>query len=217
MEHGSLSPHLLRMVGVVGSRVSFEEGHELLQELAGLSLPTKHIEREAERLGQQIAQDERSVRSADSDEGLPPTLYLGLDRTGIPMRRAELVGRHGKQQDGSSKTREVKLVTIWSAEGRDEEGVPVRDEGSVSYSAGIESAATRDTDKELSDFYKRVAREAARRRFDRASRRAVIGDGAPWIWSIATECTSGCQRSPRSSRERRRTKLIAGRTSAASS
>ena len=65
VEHGSLSPHLLRMVGVVGSRVSFEEGHELLEELAGLSLPTKQIEREAERLGQQIAEDERGLRSAD--------------------------------------------------------------------------------------------------------------------------------------------------------
>ena len=38
--------------------------------------------------------------------------------------------RPGKQPDGSSKTREVKLVTIWSAEGRDKEGTPVRDAGS---------------------------------------------------------------------------------------
>jgi len=175
------------MVGVVGSRVSFEEGHELLQELAGLSLPTKQIEREAEYLGRQIAEEEQSVCGAESDEPLPQTLYLAMDGTGIPMRRTELVGRQGKQEDGSSKTREVKLVTIWSAEGRDEDGVPVRDEGSVSYSGGIESAATRDTDKELSAFYKRVAREAARRRFDQAPRRAVLGDGGAWIWNIATE------------------------------
>jgi hypothetical protein len=175
------------MVGVVGSRVSFEEGADLLWELAGVSLPTSQVQREAQRLGRQIAQDERCFTSPDSEERLPATLYLGLDGTGIPMRRAELVGRPGKQEDGSSKTREVKLVTVWSAEGRDEEGLPVRDQGSVSYSAGIESAATRDTDKELPDFCKRVGREAARRRFDLAPRRAVIGDGAPWIWNIATE------------------------------
>jgi hypothetical protein len=81
------------------------------------------------------------------------------------MRTSELVDRSGKQEDGSAKTREVKLATVWSAEGRDEEGMPVRDEGSVTYSAAIESAASRDTDKELSEFAQRVERETQRRRF----------------------------------------------------
>ena len=64
----------------------------------------------------------------------------------VPVRKEELVDRPGKQPDGSSKTREVKLVTIWSAEGRDKKGTPVRDLGSTSYSAAIESAAHKDTD-----------------------------------------------------------------------
>ena len=80
----------------------------------------------------EIASDEKTiVESPQPEEALPPTLYLGMDGTGIPMRKAELQGRAGKQEDGSSKTRKIKLVTIWSAEGRDEDGVPVRDEGSV--------------------------------------------------------------------------------------
>jgi hypothetical protein len=112
---------------------------------------------------------------------------LGLDGTGIPMRTAELAGRPGKQADGSAKTREVKLCTVWSAEGRDEENVPVRDPGSVSYSAAIESAATRDTADTGSAFAQRVEREACRRGFDRATRQAVLGDGAPWIWNLAGE------------------------------
>jgi hypothetical protein len=37
------------------------------------------------------------------------------------------------------------LVTVWTAESRDKDGVPVRDEGSVSYPASIESAAEADT------------------------------------------------------------------------
>ena len=187
VEDGYLSPYVLRMVGIVGARVSFEEGHDLLQELAGIDVPTKEIEREAERLGGQIVEDERRVAEPDSNRELPATLYMGLDGTGVPMRASELAGRCGKQEDGSSKSREVKLVTVWSAEGRDEEGVPVRDEDSVTYSAAIESAATRDTDKELSEFAKRVGREAARRRFEQARRRAILGDGAPWIWNIAVE------------------------------
>jgi hypothetical protein len=114
-----------------------------------------------------------------------------MDGTGVPMRASELKGRSGKQPDGSSKTREVKLVTVWSAEGRDEHGVPVRDPGSVSYSAALESAETRDTDRTLSEFAQRVDREARRRGFDRAMRRVVLGDGAPWIWKITKELFPG--------------------------
>jgi hypothetical protein len=110
-----------------------------------------------------------------------------MDGTGVPVRKEELVGRPGKQPDGSAKTREVKLVTIWTAEGRDKEGTPVRDVGSISYSAAIESAAQKDTDETTSEFAARVEREATRRGFDRAARRAVLGDGAKWIWNLADE------------------------------
>jgi len=65
--------------------------------------------------------------------------------------------------------------------------MPVRDEGAVTYSAAIEGAASRDTDEELSEFAQRVLREALRRRFQQAPRQAVTGDGAPWIWNIASE------------------------------
>jgi hypothetical protein len=160
----------------------------LLRELAGVQVATKHVERAAEALGREIAQDEQRVVEAPAvEEPLAPTLYLGMDGTGVPVRKEELVDRAGKQPDGSAKTREVKLCTIWSAEGRDDEGTPVRDEGSISYSAAIESAAQKDTDKVPSEFAARVEREATRRGFDRAARRAVLGDGAKWIWNLATE------------------------------
>jgi hypothetical protein len=188
LEGGSLSPGVLRMVGMVGAMVSFEEGHELLHELAGVDVPTKHVERAAEALGREIAEDEKLVvEPPRANEELAPTLYLGMDGTGVPVRKEELVDRPGKQPDGSAKTREVKLVTIWSAEGRDEKGTPVRDPGSVSYSAAIESAAQKDTDTTPSEFAARVEREATRRGFDSAARQAVLGDGARWIWNLADE------------------------------
>jgi hypothetical protein len=67
----------------------------------------------------------------------------------------------------------------------------VRDPGSVSYSAAIESAASRDTDATLSDFAQRVDREACRSGFAQAHRRVVLGDGAPWIWNLAGELFPG--------------------------
>ena len=188
LEGDSLSPGVLRMAGLVGAMVSFEEGHELLHELAGVDVPTKHVERAAEALGREVAEDEKLVvEPPEPNEPLAPTLYLGMDGTGVPVRKKELVGRPGKQTDGSSKTREVKLVTIWSAEGRDKEGTPVRDAGSISYSAAIESAAHKDTDATPSEFAARVEREATRRGFERAARQAVLGDGAIWIWNLADE------------------------------
>lgn len=187
-EAASLSPGVQRMVGLVGAMVSFEEGHELLHALGGVEVPTTHVERAAEALGREIANDERTVvEPPTAGEPVAPTLYLGMDGTGVPIRKEDRAGRAGKQPDGTAKTREVKLCTIWSAEGRDAEGTPVRDQGSISYTAAIESAAQTDTDETPSAFAARVEREATRRGFGRAARRAVLGDGAPWIWNLADE------------------------------
>ena len=97
----TLSPAVTRMVGLVGAMVSFEEGHELVHELAGVDVPTKHVERAAEALGREIVEDEKlMVEPPEANEALAPTLYLGMDGTGVPVRKAELVDRPGKQPDG---------------------------------------------------------------------------------------------------------------------
>lgn len=187
----SLSPALLRMVALVGATVSFEEGSELVSELAGVPVDAKLVEREAEALGAEIAVDERQVVEQETWRPLPPTMYLGLDGTGVPMRTAEVEGRAGKQEDGSAKTREVKLCVTWTAESRDKNGVPTRDPGSVTYSAAIESAAMCDTDDQLSDVAQRLSREAQRRRFLDVPRRVVLGDGAAFIWNTFDELFPG--------------------------
>ena len=184
---GHLSPAVLRMTASVGALVSFQEGSQLLKELAGVTVDAKQIERSAEALGAEIATDEKQDVEGITPTPLPPTLYLGIDGTGVPLRASELAGRAGKQPDGSAKTREVKICTIWSAESRDAEGRPVRDPGSVTYSAGIESATTLDTEEVLAEFTQRVLREATRRRFTEAERIVVLGDCAPFIWNLTEE------------------------------
>lgn len=173
------------MTGSTAALVSFEESSALLHELAGVEVSAKQVERAAEALGAEIAADER--RCVEKMGEVAPTMYLGMDGTGVPMRAAELAARTGKQPDGSAKTREAKVVTVWTAEARDEEGTPVRDAGSVTYSAAIESAATTDTSPDRSDFAERVLREATRRDFTQASRCVVLGDGSAWIWNTARE------------------------------
>src|SRR5580658_1835814 len=187
IENTSQSPALTRMIGTVGAMVSFQEGSELLQELAGVAVDAQQVERTAEALGKELAEDERVHTEPLDSLALPQTLYLGMDGTGIPLRAEELAGRIGKQPDGSARTGEVKLCTIWSAESLDEQGTPVRDAGSVTYSAALESASALDTAVTRSPFAERVWREATRRRFCQAPRRVVLGDGALWIWNIADD------------------------------
>ncbi len=181
----SLTPGVLRMTASVAALVSFEESSSLLHELAGVEVHAKQAERAAEALGTEIADYERI--GLDQITEIAPTMYLGLDGTGVPMRASELVGRQGKQPDGSAKTQEAKVIAIWSAEARDAEGKPVRDKGSVSYSAALESAAMLDTDLQRSDLAERALREAARRGFTQATRCVTLGDGAAWIWNTSTE------------------------------
>jgi len=173
------------MTGSTAALVSFEESSALLHELAGVEVSTKPVERAAEALGAEIANDERHCVERMGE--VAPTMYLGMDGTGVPMRASEVAGRTGKQPDGSAKTREAKVVTMWTAESRDTKGTPVRDPGSITYSAAIESAATLDTSPERSDFAERVLREATRRGFTQASRGVVLGDGSTWIWNTARE------------------------------
>jgi hypothetical protein len=173
------------MTGSTAALVSFEESSALLHELAGVEVSISQVQRAAEALGEEIADDERVCVERMGE--VAPTMYLGMDGTGVPMRPAEVAGRIGKQPDGSAKTREAKVVTVWTAESRDEEGTPVRDPGSITYSAAIESAAALDTNLNRSDLAERVLRETTRRGFTEAPRCAVLGDGSTWIWNTTTE------------------------------
>ena len=112
------------MTGSTAALVSFEESSALLHELAGVEVSAKQVERAAEALGAEIAADEQHCVEKMGE--VAPTMYLGMDGTGVPMRASEVAGRPGKQPDGSAKTREAKLVSMWTAESRDEEGKPVR-------------------------------------------------------------------------------------------
>ncbi len=157
LDKDSLSPGVKRMIGHTASILSIKESSVMIEHLAGHHVSFKQVERSAEDLGEEIAQDEMTI--VQNGNSCSRTMYLGVDGTGCPMRKEETIGRKGKQKDGSSKTREVKLAVIFSTDTRDKNGKPVRDEGSVTYNAAIESAATGDLDQDISEFACRVERE----------------------------------------------------------
>jgi hypothetical protein len=86
------------------------------------------------------------------------------------------VGRPGKQEEGSAKTREVKLGAIFTQTKTDEEGRPVRDHASTSHGGSFESAP---------DLGSRIRAEGLRRGSARAAKVVFIGEGAAWIWELA--------------------------------
>jgi hypothetical protein len=183
------SPAVRRMMAIVGAEESFAQGREQLAELAGLEVTTKAVERQAEAVGSDIAaRDQTHIESAVQLE-LPevrtneiPAMYVEMDGTGIPVVKAETAGRLGKIPGQPAHTREVKLGCVFTQTEIDEEGWPVRDEDSTTYTGAIETADV---------FGRRIYREAWDRGWDRAKTKVVLGDGAPWIWNIADEHFAG--------------------------
>jgi hypothetical protein len=184
VEGTEYSPGVRRMMAVVGSETSFEQGREQLQLLAGLEVTTKAVERQAEALGAEIAAQEQAAIQPGVQLQLPelkgpeiPVLYVEMDGTGVPMVSAETEGRPGKQTE-QARTREVKLGCVFTQTTVDARGRPVREEGSTTYTGGIETAEA---------FGRRICREASRRGWNRAKQKVVIGDGAPWIRNLTEE------------------------------
>jgi len=184
VEGTEYSPGVRRMMAVVGSETSFEQGREQLQLLAGLPVTTKAVERHAEALGAEMAAQEQAAIQQGLQLPLPPVggpaipvLYVEMDGTGVPVVSTETVGRAGKQTE-QARTREVKLGCVFTQTTVDARGRPRREEGSSTYTGGIETAQA---------FGRRLCFEAYQRGWNRAQKKVVIGDGAPWIWNLTAE------------------------------
>ncbi|MDT5258861.1 MAG: hypothetical protein QOD10_3941 [Mycobacterium sp.] len=185
----SLSPGLRRMVARVAAAEPFATAAELLAELAGIRLSDKRIERSAETDGAAaaeriaaestaIARRQVAVLPAPADHGqAPDKLYIAIDGTGVPMVAAAVADRAGKSADGRARTREVKLACLFTQTTVDEQGRPVRDPDSTSYLGSFAPAQR---------FATLVHAEARRRGADHIRQLVVLGDGAPWIWTLAT-------------------------------
>ncbi len=181
----SLSPGLAAMNDRAAAAGPFAQAAGLLEDLAGVRLTVKRVERAAEASGtaQAAALRERAAMiTARKLVPLPPSpvpdmLYGAIDGTGVTMTAKETAGREGKGADGRARTREVKLGVFFTQDEVDEKGYPVRDRASSSYIATFEPAAV---------FGDMVKAEGIRRGAGHVRQLTILGDGAAWIWNIST-------------------------------
>lgn len=170
----SFSPAVVRLSARAAAQEGYESASQDLLAQAALSIEGRQIQRlvnaVAPEVGRQLEEGPESPSEAI------PVFYVEADGTGVPMVAEELEGRAGKQEDGSSKTREVKLGAVFTQTKTDEEGLPMRDPDSTTYVGSFQNAT---------DFGLRLRREALRRGLGRARRVVFIGDGAAWIWELA--------------------------------
>jgi len=179
------SPGVQRMLALVGSESSFEQGREQGALLAGLEVTAKAVERPAEAIGADgEAHQQQHQRRAQQLE-LPavyvptlPLLYIEMDGTGVPVVKAETEDRAGKVEGQPAHTRAVKRGCVFTQTTTDQEGRPVRDQDATTYVGAMEG---------VQEFGLRLYTEAWRRGWSRAERKVVIGDGAVWIWNLARQ------------------------------
>jgi hypothetical protein len=180
----SMSPGLAAMNDKAATAVPFVQAAGLLEDLAGVRLTVKRVERAAEASGSALAAASRTAAGLITrrqlvplpPSPLPDKLYAVIDGTGVPVTSKETAGRDGKGQDGRARTREVTMAVFFTQDKLDQDGWPVRDRASSSYIATFEPAAA---------FGRLVRAEGIRRGADHVRQLTVIGDGAAWIWNLA--------------------------------
>ena len=181
----SMSPGLRAMNDQAAAAGPFAGAARLLENLAGVRLTVKRAERAAEASGSALAaavRDRAALITARRLVPLPPSplpdkLYAAIDGTGVPVTAKETAGRDGKGEDGRARTSEVKLGVFFTQDQVDEKGYPVRDRDSSSYVATFEPASV---------FAGLVEAEGIRRGAGHVRQLTVLGDGATWIWNIAS-------------------------------
>ncbi|MCI0689535.1 MAG: ISKra4 family transposase, partial [Sporichthyaceae bacterium] len=175
-----------RMVARIAAVAPFAESADLLADLAGIRLSTKRVERSAEADGQAAAAELEQQSRALLGSGvtvlppspLPDKLYITIDGTGVPVVAAAALDRAGKGEDGRARTREVKLACLFTQTQLDDDGYPVRDPDTATYVHTLEP---------VEQFTTLVQAEARRRGAEHIRQLVVLGDGAVWIWNLATK------------------------------
>ena len=178
------TPALARLIGLEGAdEASYQKAENHLAETGGIAVSARQVQRVVQRVG--ASAQRWQARPLDPRECVPSdaaVLYVSADGTGAPMRRAELVGRRGKQADGTAKTRQVYLGCVFTQQQVDAQGHPVRDYESTTYVSSLAA---------IDEFGPLLRREALRRGLGTAARVVLLIDGADGLENMGRLCFAG--------------------------
>jgi len=170
------TPAAAKLAGRCASDGSFAEAGENLESLVGIHVEPRRIQRLVQAIGPVL--NEELYRPREAECPPVPRMYISADGTGIPLRKAELKGRKGKQPDGSAKTHEVKAGCVFTQHPSESDDKPWRDLDSTTYVA---------TTERVDAFGAILLAEARRRNLGGALETVFISDGAAWLRRIAKE------------------------------
>jgi hypothetical protein len=175
------TPALARLICLEGAdESSYQKAERHLREIGGIQTSARQIQRVVQRVG--AAAQEWQERPAQSGGSVSvPVMYVSGDATGLPMRKEELEGIKGKQEDGSAKTRMIYAGAVFTQHKTDEEGNPVRDHESTTY---VSSFGTID------QFGPLLRQESLRRGMALALQVILLVDGAACLEKMGRTCFS---------------------------
>ena len=175
------TPALARILCLEGAdETSYQKAEVHLAETGGITVSARQIQRVVQRVGADAQRwQEREVQAEQCARCPAPVFYVSADGTGTPMRKEELVGRSGKQADGSAKTRQVYLGCVFTQHRVDEKGHPVRDWESTTYVSSLDP---------IDQFGPMLRREAFRRGLGTAGKVVLLIDGAEGLENMGKLC-----------------------------
>lgn len=178
---GSSTPALARLMCLEGAdETSFQKAEKHLAETGGIHIGARQIQRMVQRVGEPAqAWQEREARPGGT---AVPIMYVSGDASGVRMRKEELEGRPGKQEDGSAKTRMANLGCVFTQHKCDEEGHPIRDHQSTTYVS---------TFGPMDEFGPLLRQEALRRGLALAMQVVLLIDGATGLANMGRLCFAG--------------------------
>lgn len=179
---GGYTPALARLISLLGADEIYDKAQFHLHEAGGIDVDSRQIHRVVQRIGPD-ADSWQQERQFPAHANPAPIMYVSADGSGIPMRKSDLIGRKGKQPDGSAKTRQVYLGCVFTQHDRDEKGRPIRDYGSTSYVSHLGS---------ICDFAPLLRHEALRRGMGNATQVVFLVDGAEGLECLGRDYFQGC-------------------------
>jgi hypothetical protein len=178
----SYTPTLAKLLCLEGAdETTYLKAQRHLEQTGGIEVSARQIQRVVQRVGQDAQHwQQRPAEPATACACTEvPILYASADGTGVPMVREELVGRRGKQSDGTAKTRQAYLGCVFTQHKVDEQGHPIRDWESTTYISSLQS---------IHEFGPMLRQEALRRGMAKAGKVVLLIDGATGLEYMGKDC-----------------------------